>query len=524
MLVRKRSIAIAVAIAALLLLVWTLKNSKQDPPQTRASAVATKAELRKRGQEGLATLANALSVAAQHTIGLVSISGKVQSLGSQQAVPYAEVFFVSLSGESSTTCDEHGSFSVELAPGFYRSYARAPGYVAVADDQAQRLPEPVSVADVAVPKESLAPLLGVFRNQRNVRLSLAPAATIVGRVVDESGSAIVGAIVQAKAFNGTRVLSGDDVTETDASGHYELIVPLGSAELEANHSDYAGIAPNSSPFITTSDAGQTVELDLTLVRGCIVEGKVVDEHGDLIWEGSFEHQEPDGSFVPIGKIRNGQVRYAQRQEGIMALRAWPWKHAPSPTQEFACDGENRYLDEVFVVPFATPSLTGRVLDASGHPVPFAFIDLFGLNPGSSPQQERADENGDFAFYQLPDGPYQLSSSHATRGVGLTLIEAPSTGFSLHLGGTGSLLGQVEDHSATMMTVKYQCTLEDGQGGLALTDPLSMPEQTLLVPLQNGRFRMDALPACTMRGTLKVGEQFRVFRVVIAPEQDTLLEL
>ncbi len=512
------------AAIVLALLLWrvTIRSDTEGPvePQTETSLATEPA----RAGEGLQNLAKALSGAAAATFGLVAISGQVSSFDTRVGIGQAEVIFSGPSGESSVTCDEQGRYSIELQPGLYRSYAQAQGYVAVAYVGLQRLPGPVSADQVLSPQEGIAPLLGVFRNQRNVNLALSPAARIFGHVRNDFGVAISGAIVSTHQAEGRRVISGSDTAESDSSGFYELLVPLGRTELEAHHEDYAQLAAESADSASFDSAGTEAEVDLVLSEGCIIDGEVLDESGEPILDGAFEIQVSDKRYLPVGEIRGGRVRYASLDLGTVRLRAWPWKSSPSETLEFSCTNGAYFGDQRFIVPFAEPGLSGTILGHDGNAVPLAFVDLFSLMPGGATQQERADISGEFAFYDLPDGPYQVSVYIPGRGLALILIESPSSGVTLKLSGTGSIVGQLQTRDNTTMTMTYRCIARFDDDELAITDSVSMPEQTLLVPVQDGRFRVDKLPACPLRGTLRINGNMQYFDVKVLPDTDTVMAL
>ncbi len=465
-------------------------------------------------------LARAFSMVAGRAMGTMMIAGVVSDRSTGGAISGAEVVFTGPSGESSAACDGEGRYQVELLPGFYRSYARAEGYVAVASAAAERLPGAVSAADVAMPQEGIAPLIGVFRDQLGVNLSLSPAARIMGTVVDETGAGISGAIVAGRN-NDVHVISGSDVTESDGSGTYEIIVPSGRIEFEVSHARYAALLTNDSAYL---GPGEVLRRDLILAAGCIIEGRVIDSEGNSVSSGSFERELAGGQFIPIGEIEQGRVRFASQYEGEVKLRAWPWKSPPSSTQSYHCDANTNYSDETFVIPDAKPTLTGRVLDSDEQPVPLAFVDLFALTPGGATQQERADVQGQFEFFALPDGPYQLSVYVPGKGATITLIDAPSTGVPLRLGGTGSIVGSIADADSGSLQMRYQCAFDLGDQEASLRDELSMPEQTLLVPVSSGRFRIDDLPACPIQGRFSSGPRSESFSVTVVENQDAILRL
>ncbi len=508
----------AVVLALVLYFLWP-PDSKPKKKATSATSTVhqpTKDRLRK----DINGLARAFSMVAARTIGTVIISGTVRDRHSGEPIAGAEVLFTGPSGESSVLCDGAGNYRAELMPGLYRSYAQAEGYVAVARAAAKRLPGPVSAAAVAMPREGIAPMVGVFRDQASVHLSLTPGAHIRGRVMDKDGYSISGAVVAGKAPGELRVISGSDVTESDGSGSYELLLPAGSVQLEANHERYAAMASRNSAYLR---AGEVLERDIVLTAGCIVEGQVVDSDGELVLSGSFEQKRYDGSYTPIGEIHHGKVRFAMDREGLVTLRAWPWKSPPSEDQEFRCADGEHYTDAIFVIPDATASLTGTVTDADGEPVAFAFVDLFGLDPGGATQQERADAQGEFAFFSVPNGPYQLSVYMPGKGATLALVDVPSTGVPLRLGGVGAIIGSATGIANGSFEMRYQCVFDLGEEA-ARADELSMPMQTLLVPVAAGTFRIDDVPACPVVGRFSVEGAQRPFSLEVLKNEEVILRL
>ncbi len=517
-------LAITAAVVALLGVGYWLirpgaKNAAPSPAQAAGPSDST--ELR-RARHDLSGLAKAFSAVAARTIGLVMVSGQVVDRSSGFAIPGAEVVFSGPAGESTVPCDSEGRYSVEIEPGFYRSYARAEGFVAVAPAAAERLPGPVSAAQVALPQEGLAPLAGLFRDQVGVNLTLSAASVLRGQVVDVEGRAISGAIVAGKGQGMLRVISGSDVSESDGSGRYELVLPSGSIEMEARHDDYAGLASGGGVYLQPGEEreGHT----LIMSAGCIIEGWVVDAEGQRIDEGAFELQVAGDRYTPIGEIEAGRVRYASPGAGSVVLRAWPWQHPPSSSKEFRCSEGDHYRDERFVVPDASPALSGYVEDDDGQPVAFAFVDLFSLEPGGATQQERADASGAFAFFELPPGPYQVSVYVAGRGTAMEILDVPSSGVPIRLGGTGTLIGSVKGVELGSMTMTYRCAFRLDEAESARHDAISMPMQELLVPLDRGRFQVDDLPACPLQGSVSIGPLFESFSVEIERRKESLLRV
>lgn len=515
--------AVTALVLVLLVVWWQGGASKRNPSATTAPSATSLAVFNnQRTRNDLQSLARAFSAVAARTIGLVMVSGRVLDRASGQAIPHAEVVFSGPTGEASMACDEQGRYQIELEPGFYRSYARAENYVAVAQAAAERLPGAVSAAAVAMPREGIAPLAGLFRDQVGVDLSLSPGATLRGQVVDGEGRSIAGAIIAAKSSHGLRVISGSDVSESDGSGQFELHVLAGRNHLEARHDDYASLRSASQVDLRAGE----LRKDFTLVMdaGCIVEGWVVDSDGNRVESGSFERQIIDALYTPVGEIENGRVRFATDLQGSVVLRAWPWKSPPTASKEYRCTGDDHYRDEVFVVPESEPALTGYVEDHEGQRAALAFVDLFSLEPGGPTQQERADASGDFAFFNLPKGAYQLSVYVPGKGVTLQIIDVPSSGVPLRLSGTGSIIGSVEDVEFGSMSMQYRCLFQGGANERARADALSMPMQTLLVPLNRGRFRIDDLPACPLHARVRIGGFSDSFDIDIQAGREAPLRL
>ncbi len=212
---------IALTVAILGGLIFLLTRSRPIPHKAATSNFESgtpSATLNSRAHKDVNTLARALSLVAAKTIGLVEVSGWVLDRQSGEPIADAEVVFTGPSGESGAQCDAEGRYSLELIPGFYRSYAQATEYVAVAPKAAERLPKQDLAPAVAMPRASIAPLAGLFRDQPSVDLYLVGGATLQAQVVDMKGRAIAGALVAAESDARVQLLSGTDVGESDNNG------------------------------------------------------------------------------------------------------------------------------------------------------------------------------------------------------------------------------------------------------------------------------------------------------------------
>lgn len=455
--------------------------------------------------------------------GLVRVSGSVRDSESGEPIPGAEVVFANEMGETSALAESDGRYEIVMQPGFYRAFARADGYVAVGSMLFERLPENhPDPGAVGLPRDELAPLLAVFRDQSNVDMHLHGGARIVGTVYDTAGRPVSGAIITGRlaGFRGlqTRLILGTDMDESDLQGAFELDVPAGSIELSASHRDFAGLSDESSSFLFVSP-GDVTRIDLTLTAGCILEGRVVDQRGELMGDGSLEGdsgQPPPNDFVPIGRITAGRFRFARTGSETLRMRAWPWKSPPSEPQTFQCSDGARFEDIVFVIPDADPDLEGTVVTPDGTPIAGAYIDIRPFDYRGMAQQERADAYGEWAFFSLPPGRYHLMAHVAEHGVVARSVTAPARGITLTLGGTGSISGTTRGlDNGVFELIINRCESRSLDGdSTVMFDDLTMPQSTRLVPVENGAFHIDDLPACTLHAVARTPTRSQYIQVEI----------
>lgn len=158
---------------------------------------------------------------------------------------------------------------------------------------------------------------------------------------------------------------------------------------------------------------------------CEIRGRVVRSDGLPAGDGAVERV-VDGAFERAGELApNGTFRWRTTQRGDVVLRAWPWHSPATASRTFACAPGARF-DIELRVPDEQPAITGTIVDSSGAPLPFAFVDVEPLDGGVA-QQERADGDGRFAIFDAPAGRYKLSNEDA--GATATVL-APQDGVTL----------------------------------------------------------------------------------------------
>ncbi|MCG8424886.1 MAG: carboxypeptidase-like regulatory domain-containing protein [Proteobacteria bacterium] len=468
---------------------------------------------------------------ASRTPGLIRVTGTVRDTHSDRTLAGAEVVFANELGESTTVADAGGQYTIEIRGGFYRAFARADGFVAVGTIPAERLPKAPEVSNIGVPRGELAPLIGIFRDQSGVDMQVRRGAMITGTVYDSTGQPIAGAVVTGEMASGypsrVRLVLGTDMDESDLDGSFRLEVSAGPIEFHAAHPDYAGLAP-SSPRRLFLPAGATHHIDLTMARGCIIEGRVVDSRGVPAGEGSLEvgnDQVPPNDFEPVGALdSSGQFRLTRTRSGTIRVRAWPWKSPPTVPTELWCDDGARH-DLTLVIPDPDPDLEGTVVGADNEPLAHAYIDLFPLSPGGIVQQERADRYGEWAFHAVPTGDYHVTAYVPGKGIAADIVTAPSRGLRLALSGTGAISGTVQGmRDGSFLFVIEHCMTRVQDGSVVQFDETSMPHVTRLVPVEDGAFFIEDLPACVLRATIRTPYRNQRLDIEIAARKSANLVL
>jgi hypothetical protein len=429
-------------------------------------------------------------LAAGHGSGDVAITGRVIDLSQQRPVGGVEVVFRGAAGEATATTRSDGSYALRVAPGSYRAFVRGGGVMSIGRRDPVRVPGPPPAEIAGVPDDGLGTAVVAARDTDGVDLAVVRGATVAGRVVDRAGRPIGGAVVYAIG-GALRPALATDIAESAGDGGFELRLPPGGFELVASHPRFAGIAADSRTRYVVGP-GDHLDAALVLVAGCIVSGRVIGPAGEPAGDGALELQRGPGEadFVPAGRIDpDGAFRWAITAEAEVALRAWPWKSPPSPVRPFRCRDGARFDDVVFELPDRRPDLEGVLIDKTGRPVGFSFVDLRPLEPGGIAQQERTDGAGRWQVYSLPPGRYRVAA-RAAGGVASTTVVSPRDGIRLELGDTGRLEGT----APRLAGGGFELVLD---GWVAGGELIPLPQSRRLVTVTGGRFAVDDLPACEL---------------------------
>lgn len=421
--------------------------------------------------------------------GEVTLAGRVIDVLTQTPVGNVEVVFRSAEGETTTTTVADGSYTIRVPTGMYRAFVRDDSVLSVGRPDLVRVPGAPRADTAGVPDEALMAVVIASADTGDVDLTVVRGGTLTGHVLDRNGKAIAGAVLRARG--GTlRPTLGTDIAESDADGSFELRLPEGAYELDATHPRYAGVS--SDAHVAIDAGGRTVQ-DVTLTPGCIISGRVVAEDGHPAGEGAVEKKwgETEFEFAPSGRIEpDGTFQWVTTDETTVTIRAWPWKSPPSASRAFACKDGARFPDVVFQIPHRAPDLEGTLVDHSGRPVAFAFVDVQPQSAGGVGQQERTDAEGRWAVFNLPSGPYRIVAQAEGRGVTSAHVTSPRSQIALALGGTGKLVGKAARlPSGSFQLLLGTCVEADGI--------ISLPPQRRVVTVTGGKFEVDDLPACTL---------------------------
>jgi protocatechuate 3,4-dioxygenase beta subunit len=397
-----------------------------------------------------------------------------------------EVVFSNQLGETSTMANADGSFEIELMPGAYRVMARGEHVMTtvIAEHDGLWMPGWAEVGAAA----AYAPSIIVADDVAGVDVAVTEIAKITGHVRDGAGRPIVGATIHSLAGDGEKDVAmrpgfGTDIGISDEAGAYELLVPVGEYQINATH-PYFGMVAGEKPWIEVAAAAPQ-QVDLEMMRGCIVAGRVLNTDGTPAHGGHIEISPADNQAEMRGAATigdDGTFQWTGLPEQPIALRGWSWRSAPSPAQVFSCRDGARFENIVFQIPASEPALDGTMTGPDGEPlagVKFAIVALTNAGQG---QVERTDAAGNFAVYAMPPGEYEIVAT-TPDGAIAKHVTVPAHHVELTLG-RGTVVATVKGIDDGSLKISMQCS-----DGLQRGD-----EQ--LVHVQHGRFEVPA-PACNI---------------------------
>lgn len=296
-------------------------------------------------------------------------------------------------------------------------------------------------------------------------------ARIVGRVVDPEGRPIGRATVYCFSEEAT----------ADADGRYSLRAATSEGEMQVWA--YAPGYSQSEVKVMVWHPGQNRAVDLRLLPGMILHGRVVDERGEPVagatvarsrWKGVRTSTDEEGRFE-LGSLRSLDV--VVEKEGYVS-------------SSFQFDEEERDVEVEIELPRGAV-VTGRVTREDDTPLAGVWLCL-GSSPSSTESVDAySDAEGSFAFSCVPSGTRKLwAMRHGLERARLE-IDVPRSGGRLDdldvvLRQGHFLAGRVVDESGDPMPW-VRITIRGGRtnpGGDVAEPRCTGPD---------GSFRIEGLP-------------------------------
>lgn len=447
----------------------------------------------------------------------VEVSGVVIDRATGAPVGPVDVILRNHVGDLRIEASNTGEFTTRVEPGRYRAFVASDTLLSTGLVERVRLDTGPRRDLAQVADDGLMPVLDVTTDLRDVELGVTAAGVLEGFVRDPHGDPVFNAIVRVRRpdrLGGLRPVIGSDIAETDGRGYFTLKAPAGRYVLDAAYPLFAGAIGDNEVMI---EAGKTTSAMVTLARGCIITGRVVNADGSPAHDGALEGLGPRGRFGPTGRIDAGRFWWATTDDESVTLRAWPWHSPPSPARTFECRDGKRFNDVVLRVPEQRPDIAGVIVDANDQPVPLAYIDIQPLDPIVGGQQERSDASGTWHVYDMPPARYRITATAPGHGIVDTMVVAPRRDLRLQLGGTGRIVGATPALVTGSVEVSFLfCGPKD--------QPLLVAHESRIVPIAGGRFTIERAPACALSLVLRWRDKLIESTVVVDPDRTSYLDL
>jgi protocatechuate 3,4-dioxygenase beta subunit len=299
-------------------------------------------------------------------------------------------------------------------------------------------------------------------------VTLEPAATISGAVVDDRGRPIEGAIVRAYGADaavgaapppnvgslgvtegpvppisglGARQLAFVEQVSSGARGGFTIShLQSGAYTLVATHEAYA---PGESRSLEVGAGEVLTDVEIILRPGAELRGRVLDARRNPL-AGIPVELRVSGERMPRMAATGEDGSFSFRGvRGDVEVTALPYDLQPT-TRTLSIRDERR-IDIELVLSNALTTLRGRVVDERGAGVEGALITV--RSPGSRTAPERnakSAEDGTFSVPALPEPPYDVEVEHPSYGAArLTQVEATEDVRVVLTAGV-TLLGRVVD--------------------------------------------------------------------------------
>jgi protocatechuate 3,4-dioxygenase beta subunit len=392
-----------------------------------------------------------------------SISGRVVD-EEGHPIEWADVWAEATDGSGSCygTTDGEGYYTITgLKSGDYVVRAIAQGKVPLYFDNAADYWE-ATVVTVTAPVDT-----------GNINFQLTAGGSIAGRVVDEEGSPVEGAVLWA--IDGNWNYFGE--VSTDSDGQYTIAgLPDGDFRVYVQAEGYAfqyySTAYNyddASP-VTVAAPDVTGGIDFVLTLGGGISGRVTDREGNPIadaWVHAHTYGVFDGGnayggftdcdgFYTISGVLSGDYSVVAFAEGYTL----EYYDGAGNIVKYATPVEVLAPDITLGIHFALTragSISGRVVDEDGHPIEEAFVWAEAAD-GSGGNGSTTDAEGYYTITGLVSGDYVVRAqaqgkvpryfdnavNYGDASVVTVTASANTGNINFQLTAGGSISGQVID--------------------------------------------------------------------------------
>lgn len=350
---------------------------------------------------------------------------------------------------------------------------------------------------------------------------LSPGAALRGRVVDEDGRPVAGALLSLAAgggdepFRRSRPSQGPPFRSApDGTFRVERLLPQGGLVLSARHPDFAPARLAGLGLQSGRTAGP---FTLVLTRGLTLRGRAIDQAGAPVSGARVDlarvERSPDGSAVNIGTrggswsqattvdgrfevagLQPGEFQLTLSAEGFVRERREGLKLGPQGLEAL----------EIRMLPGA--SISGTLRTESGEPV--SGLLVLATAPGTASSfvglmaQEPTPPDGSFVLDGLvPGQPYDLQVvSESTLGPRKTGVVAPARGLEIVVPAYGRIVGTVLDEEARPVR-DFEVSYQEGANApstfrMSITRTRGQADVQVPVSDALGRFTIEDVPAGT----------------------------
>jgi len=355
-----------------------------------------------------------------------------------------------------------------------------------------------------------------------VELYLFAGSGIYGRILDEKGKAVGGALVTAEEGNG--MFSSSPAQESDADGRFALLgLEPGAYRVHARHED---LAPEVRDIELSQESD--AEIEIVLTAGVTLTGRLVDENDEPV-AGKVSLRTLDGGNVSV--TMRSRFRIETDREGSFSVGPLPGgdhmllveaRGYASRNVEAPVSGRNKVEDLGDIALETGLTIAGRVLDEGGGPIASAAVTA--SHPGRGMMSAsgdlfmvaETDEQGRFVLAGLSPGAQMVHATAPGYGYSKPVqVEPGAEGLTLTLRLAGSIRGTAVDPegrpvtSFRVMARSFErqrtpmVTVQDAEGVFVLD---SVAEGEYAVEILSADFLAEAISSVRVSGgnTTEVG--------------------